>query len=348
MIIDSHGHVTTPETLYSYKANLLAHRGAHGRGRVGASDDDIRAAVIDEVNPAFGMSHMAHLDEAGIDLQVISPRPFHMMHSEEPAKIVQWYIEENNDLIHRCCELFPDRFVAMCGLPQSPTTDPTDWIPEMRRCVEELGFVGVLLNSDPTEGQGPPPPPMGDRYWYPVYEALCELGVPALIHSAGCRPPAREDYSLHFIIEETISVASLLKSSVRHDFPELKLIVSHAGGAIPYQIGRFISNASREPNSEPYLERMRSLYFDTCLYTQDAIELLIKTVGADRCLFGSEKPGTGSTRNPDNGRWWDDVKLLIEDIDWLDDSDRKMIFEDTARTLFRLDERAPQAVANRG
>jgi len=239
-------------------------------------------------------------------------------------------------MIYRCTQMFPDRFAGMAGLPQTPWTEPADWIPEMRRTVGELGFVGVLLNPDPTEGAGPPPPPLGDRYWYPIYEALCELDVPALVHSAGCKPPARESYSLHFILEETIAVTSLLASDVRRDFPDLKLIISHAGGAVPYQVGRLMADAARSPGAETYIDRMRSLWFDTCLYSKDAIELLFKTVGIDRCLFGSEKPGTGSVRNPENGRWFDDVRLLIEDIDWLSDEDRMAIFEGNAKSIFRL------------
>ena len=102
----------------------------------------------------------------------------------------------------------------------------------------EHGFVGALLNPDPYEGTAQPPM-LSDRFWYPVWEALSELDVPALIHSAACRPPSRETYSLHFIQEETLAVASLVSSKVFDDFPSLKIIVSHGGGAIPYQRGRF-------------------------------------------------------------------------------------------------------------
>ncbi len=89
---------------------------------------------------------------------------------------------------------------------------------------------------------------------------------------------------------------------------------------------------------------MRTLWFDTCLYTKDAIELLFKTVGVDRCLFGSEKPGTGSVRNPANGRWFDDIKILIEEIDWLTDADRDAIYEQNARSLFKLPAGRSEAV----
>src|SRR4029453_2212244 len=96
----------------------------------------------------------------------------------------------------------------------------------------------------------------------------------------------------------------------------------------------FYASAVRQ--GATFEEKLRQLYFDTCLYTADAIELLIRTVGGDRCLFGSEKPGTGSVRDPGTGRWIDDIHLLIGDIDWLTDADRARLFEGTARSLFRL------------
>ncbi|WP_028923578.1 amidohydrolase family protein [Pseudonocardia acaciae] len=333
MIIDVHGHLTAPAELYAWKANLLSHRGAHGRGSPRISDDALRAAQF-EPNPAFGnASHVEHLDGAGVDVQLISPRPYQMMHSEQ-GTLVRWFIEETNDVIHRVGTLFPDRFRGLAGLPQSPELPVSEWAAELRRTVTELGFVGCLLNPDPCEGTSVPPA-LGERYWYPLYEALCELDVPAVIHAAGCRPPTRETYSLHFIQEETVAVWSLLSSTVMRDFPELKIVVSHGGGAIPYQVGRFLPSGVRS-GGEPYLDRLRRLWFDTCLYTRDAIELLIRTVGVDRCLFGTEKPGTGSQRDPATGRWFDDIHLLIRDIDWLDEDARRTLFEDNARKLFGL------------
>ncbi|MFF5297122.1 amidohydrolase family protein [Paractinoplanes globisporus] len=333
MYIDVHGHISAPAELYAYKAGLLSHRGAHGRGGAGLDKEQVVTA-LDAPNKSFGgVSHRAHLDEAGIDVQLVSPRPFQMMHSESPAKLVEWFTAETNDAIHLACQVEP-RFRGVAGLPQSMELDPAAWTAELRRCVTELGFVGAMLNPDPYEGTAQPPG-LGDRFWYPVWEALCELDVPVLLHSAGCRPPARESYSLHFVQEETLAVVGLLQSKVFADFPELKVIVSHGGGAIPYQKGRFYASAVRQ--GATFEEKLRQLYFDTCLYTADAIELLIRTVGVDRCLFGSEKPGTGSVRDPGTGRWIDDIHLLIGDIDWLTDADRARLFEGTARSLFRLD-----------
>lgn len=334
MIIDVHGHVSAPEALYAWKANILSHRGAHGLRGPRLSDDQIRDAYT-APNPSFGgVSHLDHLDSAGLDIQLISPRPYQMMHSEQPAKLVEAFTTEVNDVIHRSVQLFPGRFRGVAGLPQSMDLPVEQWLPELRRTVSELGFVGVLLNPDPYEGLQTPPA-LGDRFWYPLYEALVDLDVPAIVHSAGCRPPAREPYSLHFIQEETVGVWSLLNSSVLTDFPDLKVVVSHGGGAIPYQVGRFLPSGVRYGDGG-YLDRLRRLHFDTCLYTRDAIELLLRTVGVDRALFGTEKPGTGSQIDPETGRWFDDIHLLVEEIDWLSDAERAALMHGNAQSLFAI------------
>ncbi|MEV5411181.1 amidohydrolase family protein [Thermopolyspora sp. NPDC052614] len=333
-IVDIHGHVSAPDKLYAWKANLLSHRGAHGLRPPALSDDAIREAYL-APNDSFGnISHLAHIDGAGVDIQLLSPRPYQAMHSERPAAIVRAFTEEVNNVIHRSCELFPGRFRGIAGLPQSPDLKVEEWVGELRRAVTELGFVGANLNPDPYEGLQVPPA-LGERYWYPLYEALVELNVPAIIHSAGCRPPTREPYSLHFIQEETVAVWSLLSSNVFKDFPDLKIVVTHGGGAIPYQVGRFLPSGVRS-GATPYLDKLRLLYFDTCLYTRDAIELLLKTVGVDRALFGTEKPGTGSQIDPETGRWFDDIHLLIDDIDWLTTEQREALLHGNAQSLFKL------------
>jgi len=332
MIIDIHGHVTAPDSLYVYKAGLISHRGGHGRGSVGATDEDIIAALN---KPVFGgSSHLEQLKEAGTDMQIISPRPYQMMHSETP-RLVSWYTEEANDIIARQVKLFPKTFRAVCGMPQSPGGNVKDLLPYLEKCVKEHGFVGCLINPDPGEGSGHQTPPLGDRYWYPLYEKLCELDIVGHIHSAGCRSE-RLTYSLHFINEESIAVVSLLTSSVFKDFPKLKIVVSHGGGAIPYQFARFEASAIRR-GMERFSDRMRNLYYDTVLYSEDALTLLIKRVGADRCMFGTERPGVGTVKDPRTGKWLDETRHIIESFDWLSSADKKMIFEDTAKKVFKID-----------
>ena len=98
MIIDIHGHTNAPPSLYAYKSNLLASRGAHGKGNPGLNEEALATAV---------KNHLANnLDKVGTDVQFLSPRPFQLMHSEKPEKIVQWWVQANNDAIAKERERF--------------------------------------------------------------------------------------------------------------------------------------------------------------------------------------------------------------------------------------------------
>jgi 4-oxalmesaconate hydratase len=324
MIIDSHAHVVLGKADYEKMAKLA-----------GSRNNPKMATKLpaDEVSRPVAEGLVAKMDEVGTDVQFISPRPYLQMHSLSPRAVPLFWTRYCNDLIHQHCQMFPDRLKAVAGLPQYRDASPENCVEELERCVKELGFIGCILNPDPMEGDGVPPPGLGDPFWYPIYEKLVELDVPALIHSAGCCHP-RESYTLKFINEGSVAVMSLLQSDVFKDFPTLKIVCSHGGGAIPYQFGRFAAGAIR--GGGDFRDRLRNLYYDTVLYTQDAIELLVKTVGADRCLFGSECPGTGSVIDPKTDRPLDDVGSYIEAIEFLKPADKKLIFEDNARRLFGL------------
>ena len=335
MIIDCHAHVSAPVELWAYKAGLLSHRGAHGRGKVNVSDEQIRYAV-EKHKEAFPHPHLPYIDKVGTDMQLVSPRPFQLMHSEKPAKLVQWFHEEVNNIIHRETQLYPDRFVGIAGIP-TVGGEPLDIaIAELERCVKELNFKGCLLNPDPYENSGVHPPALGEAFWYPLYEKLCELDVVAHIHGTGSRSE-REPYSLRFINEETTAVYGLVNSNVLKDFPNLKIVVSHGGGAIPYQLGRFQAGSMRRKEGDRFIDGMKKLYFDTVLYTKDAIELLLKTVGPENALFGAECPGVGSKVNPETGREMDDIQPYFHEIEWLSDEDRENIFCNNAKRIFKLE-----------
>src|SRR5262249_22561299 len=163
----------------------------------------------------------------------------------------------------------------------------------------------------------------------------CQLDSPAHIHTTSSRSE-RVSYSVHLINEGTIATLGLLGSDVFKDFPKLKIIVSHGGGAIPYQLGRFDAPSLRGRGSTRFRDRLKLLYVDTVLYTPAALELLIKTVGADRCLFGSECPGVGSAVDPDTGETMDNIRPHLEKFDWLSQADRDKIFSGNARKVFNL------------
>ena len=329
MIIDAHGHVSAPPEFYAYRSSLLASRGYHGKGDPGISDEKMRQAA---------QRHLDLLRSVGTDVQFLSPRPFQLMHSEGPEAIVRWWVEANNDMIARHCKAYPEVFRGVCGLPQTPTGDIGACVEELARCVGEHGFIGCLINPDPTEGTGLTPT-LDDEYWYPLYANMVELDVPGLIHSAACRH-FRESYSAHFISEESIAVLNLCKAESRvfQDFPNLRLIIAHGGGSVPYQIGRWRAHRFREQESRPGLESfdesLRRLYYDTVLYNQESLDFLFRIVGTDRCLFGTENPGSGSSKDPATGKWMDDLKPVIEGISWLSDEDRGRIFEANPRSVF--------------
>jgi 4-oxalmesaconate hydratase len=85
-----------------------------------------------------------------------------------------------------------------------------------------------------------------------------------------------------------------------------------------------------------FLDNLRKMYFDTCVYSQEGLECLLKVVGVDRCLFGTEVPGLGTCHRPD-GRWYDNVEDYVNNIEWLTDADRQKIYADNAIKLFKLE-----------
>ncbi|HUG21205.1 amidohydrolase family protein [Piscinibacter sp.] len=324
MIIDSHAHIVMPPESFRYMAELVGGR-ANPSTTPKVPDTSVRKMAEELVRS---------MDGVGTDLQFISPRPYLQMHSVKPGRVTELWSRHCNDLIARFVEMFPNRFRGVAGLPQYMNEPPTERaIPELRRCVEQLGFVGCLINPDPTEGEGPTPPGLGDPFWHPLYQAMTELDVPGLIHSAGSCS-ARESYTLKFINEESIAVISLLGEKVFDRFPDLKIVVAHGGGAIPYQMGRFRSWTVRKGETQTFDEQLRKLYFDTCNYSKEAIELLLKVASTDNVLFGTEKPGTGSARDPISGRDYDDMKPVIESIEWLTSKQRDDIFECNCRRIY--------------
>lgn len=323
MIIDSHAHIHMPPESFRFMAELVGGR-ANPHTLPKIADASIRKVAEDQIRI---------MDSVGTDIQFISPRPYLQMHSVKPGRVAELWSRHCNDLIAEFVKLFPDRFRGVAGLPQY-MDEPVELraVPELRRCVNDLAFVGCLINPDPTEGLGDPPG-MGDPWWHPLYRAMVELDVPGLIHSAGSCSE-RESYTLKFLNEETISIVSLLGAKTLDSFPGLKLVVAHGGGAIPYQMGRFRSWNVRKGEKETFDEQLKKLYFDTCNYSEEAMELLLKVAGTDNVMFGTEKPGTGSARNPLTGRDYDDMKPVIEGMSWLTQEQKRNIFECNCRRVY--------------
>ena len=231
MIIDAHGHYTTvPPGMRVFRALQISNMGRPTRGAVSISDDEIRSSLE--------KGQIRLLDERGIDVMLFSPMASAMGHHFGNAKVSRYWTEVNNELIHRVCTMFPDRFVGVCALPQSPGVSPRECVAELERCVKEFGFVGCNLNPDPSGGYWSDPP-LGDEWWYPLYETLVALDATAMLHASATCNPAFHSTGSHYLNVDSTAFMQLLESRVFKDFPTLKLVITHGGGNVPYQEARY-------------------------------------------------------------------------------------------------------------
>src|SRR5207244_5639456 len=144
-----------------------------------------------------------------------------------------------------------------------------------------------------------------------------------------------DTYSNYFITTETRTIISMISSGTFDAFPNLKIIVAHGGGAVPYQVGRYRAFFGRHFEATGGFDvQLKKFYFDTVLYNPEALDLLFKIVGSDRCMFGTENPGTGTYKDPKSGKMLDDLKPVIEGIPSVNDQDKKNVFEDVAKKVF--------------
>jgi 4-oxalmesaconate hydratase len=235
MIIDCHGHFTTvPKSFRDFRA-----------AQVAAADDPANAPALaaahvsdDEIREGVGNGQLKLQQERGSDLTLFSPIAGLMSHHLGNERTSLEWATISNDLVRRVCDIYPDNFVPVGMLPQSPYAPPANSVPELKRIVNELGFVGVNVNPDPTGGYWTGKP-FTDREWYPLFEALCELDVPAMVHVAASCNPNFHGTGAHYINADTSVFMQILQSDLFTDFPTLRLIIPHGGGAVPYHWGRY-------------------------------------------------------------------------------------------------------------
>jgi 4-oxalmesaconate hydratase len=333
MIIDCHGHFTTvPKQIHEWRKKQLASANDPAnqpkKSELVITDDEIRAAIEG--------GQLKLQKERGGDLTIFSPIAGQMGHHLGNAQTSQVWSELCNDIIYRVCALFPDNFIGVCQLPQSPGVSPANCIPELRRCIEELGFVGCNLNPDPSGGYWTDPP-LTDKYWYPFYEEMVRLDVPAMVHvSASCNP-AFHGTGAHYINADTSAFMQFLTSDLFKDFPTLRFVIPHGGGAVPYHWGRY-RGLSFELRQQPLEPILKNVAFDTCVYHQPGVEFLTRIIPVDNVLFGSEMIGAVRGKDPNTGQYFDDTKRYVDACS-LSKGDLYKVFEGNARRIYpRLDE----------
>ena len=332
MIIDCHGHYTTaPDPHQDYRAAQMARL-------QDPSLPEPQSAVIsdDQIRESIELNQLKLLKERGADMTIFSPRASTMAHHVGDEQISQTWTAACNDLIARVVELFPEQFIGVCQLPQSPGVAIENSIVELERCVSELGFVGCNLNPDPSGGHWTAPP-LTDRHWYPFFEKMVELDIPAMIHvSASCNPNFHAT-GAHYINADTTAFMQFLQGDLFSDFPDLRFIIPHGGGAVPYHWGRYrgLADMLKKPLLTEHV--MKNVFFDTCVYHQPGIDLLFEVIDIDNILFGSEMVGAVRGIDPQTGQYFDDTKRYIDALD-IPAEDKHKVFELNARRLYpRLD-----------
>jgi 4-oxalmesaconate hydratase len=228
-------------------------------------------------------------------------------------------------------------------LPQSPGVEPRTCIPELERCVNELGFVGCNLNPDPSGGYWTDPP-LIDRWWYPLYEKMVELDVPAMVHVAASCNPNFHGTGAHYINGDTSAFMQFVTADLFKDFPTLKFIIPHGGGAVPYHWGRY-RGLAQDMKRPPLTELLKNVYFDTCVYHQKGIDLLTSIVPIENVLFASEMVGAVKGVDPETGHRFDDTRRYVDGAAHLSAAQRNQIFEQNARRVYG---RLNKVLAQRG
>jgi len=339
MIIDCHGHYTTaPKALKAWRdaqvANLSTPHLGPKVSDLKISDDEIRESIEE--------NQLARMRERGIDVTIFSPQASFMTHHIGDFNTSATWAALCNELCYRVTQLFPKHFVGAAMLPQSPGVDISTCLPEMRKCVNEYGFVGINLNPDPSGGYWRDPP-LSHPYWHPIYQEMIALDVPAMIHVSTSCNDCFHTTGAHYLNADTTAFMQCLTSDLFAQFPQLRFLIPHGGGAVPYHWGRFRGLAKDMDISDINQKLLNNIYFDTCVYHQPGINLLTEVIPVKNILFASETFGAVKDIDPDTGFYFDDTRRYLNAVDGLSNQEKEMIFEGNARQVFsRINNRIPK------
>ncbi|RXH54521.1 amidohydrolase 2 [Granulicella sibirica] len=281
----------------------------------------------------IGAGRIAAMDEAGIDLQVLSLAALGF--DDLDADMATPLTREINDEVAEAVKANPGRFAAFASLALQ---DPDSAAQELERCVSKLGFVGTMLDGT-TDGLF-----LDDKSYTPVFEAAAHLGVPIYLHPAP--PPAavqKAYYSGLAELGQLLSIAGwgwhaetglhtlrLIVSGVFDRFPDLQLIIGHMGEGLPYALARSSAVLSRAAT----LRQSVAEYFKTNIhittsgyFTQPPLRCALDVVGIDRTMFSIDYPFSPNT----HGR-----KYLDELAGMLAPEDLASLAHGNAERLLRL------------
>jgi predicted TIM-barrel fold metal-dependent hydrolase len=274
---------------------------------------------------------LREMDEAGIDIQVISHAPSATQRLN-PETAVELAIRANNRL-HEAVTRHPDRFAGFATLP---TPDPAAAADELERAVTTLGFKGALVHGL-TEGRF-----LDDRRFWPIFERAQALDVPIYVHPA---PPHEavvaayyQDYAQDypailsagwgFTVETATHGIRLVLSGVFDAYPNLKVILGHMGEGLPFLLHRIDESLSRSGNRPIAFRDVFNEHFYITTsgnFSTPALLCSVMEMGVDRILFSVDWP---FVENAPGTKWMETVPLCAED--------KEKILSGNARRLLRM------------
>lgn len=283
------------------------------------------AAIATRLNGVA--ERIADMDGLGVDIQAISPSPGQYYYLT-PPEVGRQAARLVNDGIAEAVASHPDRLVGIGGVALQ---DPAAAVDEVKRCVNQLGFRGVEINSNVAGKE------LSAPEFAPFFAAAEELGILVFIHPLGFTHGQRltQHYFNNLIgnpLDSTLAVSHLIFDGVLERHSGLKICIAHGGGFLASYWGRFdhawrARNDCRQHISRAPSTFLRQLYFDTLVFDQRQLEFLVKIYGADHLCMGSDYPFDMSEPDP------------VGFHATLCESDRENILGATAATLLRLNHR---------
>ncbi|MGI8550338.1 MAG: amidohydrolase family protein [Dehalococcoidia bacterium] len=326
-VIDVHDHfTTTPAALNLYRAAQIS---SANKPRPFRSSSVSDAQLTDAVQG----SQLNHMEFKGIDRLIFSPQAGAMGHQFGDEIISRYWTQACNDLIYRVCRLFPDKLIPSCQLPQSPGLPPVRWLDELEFRVKEQGFVACNINPDISGGAPPFTPSVASEWWYPLYDKLQELDVPGHFHVSATLNPAFHMNGSHYLAWHHTTAFEIMWAAERifTDFPRLKLVIAHGGGAVVLQHNR--TRALFETSGKDFDAAVRTLYWDMAVYEQETMQTMVNVIGTDKLLYASEMWGTANAIDPRTGRYFDDTLPFVKTLG-LSGEDECKLLEGNARRLY--------------
>jgi aminocarboxymuconate-semialdehyde decarboxylase len=261
----------------------------------------------------------------GIDRQIVCLPPFFFAYLADPQLAVA-VCRAGNEALAGAVAAAPDRFAAFATVPLQA---PAAAVVELRHAVEELGCWGVEIGSN--VGGAPLDDPALDPFW----AACCELDVPVFMHPhhelGGERAAPYYLGNLFGNPSETGLIgARLIFAGVFERFPALNMILAHAGGTLPYIVGRLDHGYRVRPETKtiprPPSSYLTQLFFDTITHDEAMLAYLVGKVGSGHVVVGTDRPF-------DMGI--DDPRGIIARLPDLDDDQRSQILGRNARSFLR-------------